>query len=106
MIKADDFRKPCGCRSVGECHHNTFAECDAFDAVVDAFAKEMKAKFRRKWREGRGGWDDPNCYEGMRIALQEHAARPLQHVDVANFAAMLWNLGDPRSPSPTGDVGG
>lgn len=94
MITVESFHKPCGCRSVGECHHNSFAGLDALDALVDAFAAEMKRKLRRKALEGRSGWDDPACAEGIRAAMLEHAHRgPGQEVDVANLAAMLWNMG-------------
>lgn len=99
MIKVADFMKPCNCRSVGECRHNTFAEFEALDAMVDAFAREMKKKLHAKALEGRTGWDDPECRDGIREAMIEHAARGLfQEVDVANLAAMLWNG---RQPSPT-----
>ncbi len=94
MITVESFHKPCGCRSVGECHHNSFAGLDALDALVDAFAAEMKKKLRRKALEGRSGWDDPACAEGIRAAMLEHAQRGHgQEVDVANLAAMLWNMG-------------
>ena len=67
---------------------------EALDALVDAFAVEMKKKLRRKALEGRHGWDDPQYAEGIRVAMLEHARRgPGQEVDVANLAAMLWNMG-------------
>jgi hypothetical protein len=70
-----------------------FAETTAFDAVVDAFAVEMKRKFRLKWMEGRSGWDDPENCAGMRASMVEHAMRGgRQEIDVANLAAMIWNL--------------
>lgn len=94
MITVESFNKSCGCRSVGECHHNSTAEMQALDALVDAFAAEMKKKLRRKALEGYSGWDDPAYAEGMRAAMLEHALRgPGQEVDVANLAAMLWNIG-------------
>lgn len=94
MITTDSFIKPCGCRSAGDCTHNAHAEFDALDALVDAFAAEMKKKLRKKALEGRGGWDDPNCEEWLRASLVTHAERGEgQEVDVANIAAMLWNMG-------------
>ena len=94
MITVESFHKPCGCRSVGECTHNSFAELDALNALVDAFAAEMKRKLRQKALEGRSGWDDPDCADGIMAALIEHANRGRgQEVDVANLAAMLWNMG-------------
>lgn len=94
MITVQDFTKQCGCRSVGECQHNITAEVQALDALVDAFAIEMKKKLRRKALDGRGGWDEPQYADGIRAAMIEHANRgPGQEVDVANLAAMLWNFG-------------
>ncbi len=93
MITVEQFTKPCGCRSAGECNHNTFAEFTALDALVDAFAAEMKKKLRAKAMEGRSGWDDPQWEPGIRAALIDHAQRGKgQEVDAANLAAMLWNF--------------
>lgn len=92
MIKIEQFIKSCACRSAGECSCNAHAETDAWDALVDQFAAAMKRKFRQKLFEGRCGWDDPECANGIKHAMIEHAHRGLfQEVDVANFAAMLWN---------------
>lgn len=55
----EQHMKQCGCRSVGECTHNSFAEFQAIDACVDDFAASMKRKLRRKILEGKSGWDDP-----------------------------------------------
>lgn len=93
MITVQQFVKPCGCRSVGECQHNSVAGLEALDALVNAFAAEMKKKLRRKALEGRSGWDDPQYADGIRTAMIEHAQRgPGQEIDVANLAAMLWNF--------------
>ncbi len=95
----------CGCRSVGECGHNTFAWMKALDALVDDFAEAMKQKLRKKHMEGRCGWDDLEwqTYE-MRDQLIEHAGvrihttgvslldpDAVDPVDVANIAAFMWN---------------
>lgn len=103
MITTESGMVPCGCRSVGECNHNTFAEIKAFEMMVDKFAALMKTKFRHKWRQGRRGWDDPECAEGIGQAMIEHAKREGQEVDVANLAAMLWNF---RSPASQSDAAG
>jgi hypothetical protein len=112
MITTEQFMRPCGCRSVGECMHNIFgdhsAELRALDALVDAFAVEMKKKLRAKADAGRTGWDNPANADGIRAAMFEHAARgPGQEVDVANFAAMLWNLmpNDQADAPPSGGRG-
>lgn len=93
MITVDRFIPRCGCRSVGECTHGLEAEGEALDELVDAFADEMKAKLRRKWREGYSGWDVPANRPGINAKLFEHVLRTgPQWVDIANLAAMLWNL--------------
>ena len=91
-FQTEDFRLSCGCRSVGECDHNSFAWMEALDALVDAFAKEMKLKLHRKAMEGKFGWDDPNwSFEDLKSQLIKHADRGADPVDVANFAAFWWN---------------
>jgi len=93
MITTDSAMVPCGCRSVGECTHNTFAEPKAFEKLVDEFAKEMKKKFHREWIQGRAGWDDPASREHIVAALLAAVQRgPGQETDIANYAAMLWNF--------------
>lgn len=94
MITTENFIKPCGCRSVGDCQHNAFAEFEALDSLVDAFAIEMKTKLRQKALEGKGGWDDPDMVDFLMESLAEHIERGTgQEVDIANIAAMLWNMG-------------
>jgi hypothetical protein len=105
IITIDDGMVACGCRSVGECSHNTFAEIKALEKLVDAFAGQMKKKLREKWMEGRHGWDDPTCAKGIRIGMLAHVNRGAgQEVDVANMAAMLWNFGSETDGS--GDANG
>jgi len=85
----------CGCRSVGECTHGTFAEIQALEEMVDAFVKEMKAKLRKKYMEGFTGWDDPVWVENGETLtrLIDHAKEENPDmVDVANFAAFIWNV--------------
>lgn len=95
----------CGCRSVGECGHNTFAWMNALNALVDDFAVAMKKKLIKKFKEGKSGWDDPEWDpDQIKDAMIEHCGvefsmthvRVSGHelvdpVDVANFAAFLWN---------------
>lgn len=95
----------CNCRSCGECTHNDFAWAAALDALVDDFASAMKRKLRKKFIEGRSGWDD-EAWKPEEIVerLQGHARKltTTEHgmerkptaddlVDVANFAAFAWN---------------
>lgn len=89
----DQYRKPCNCRSVGECSCNTFAWKKALDAMVDSFAEQMKAKLSRKALEGKTGWDDPNWTPDMiKQNLIEHVEKENgDMVDVANIAMFLWN---------------
>ena len=101
MITVADFIKPCNCRSDDDCTHNQVAEFKALDAMVDAFAREMKKKLHAKALEGYSGWDDHECRDDIRAAMVEHATRGLfQEVDIANLAAMLWN--GRQSDTPAG----
>lgn len=100
----------CNCRSVGECTHNLFAWSSALDALVDDFAQAMKKKLRRKFMQGREGWDDPrwakeSIVERIREQIDkaqvtgyddlgQRVHKPIDPVDVANFCAFLWNRED------------
>jgi hypothetical protein len=68
------------------------AECKRLGRMVDRFSAEMKAKLRRKAREGFGGWDDsPNFpNELLENGLNQHRLKR-NWIDAANFAAMLWH---------------
>jgi hypothetical protein len=87
-----DHMVSCGCRSVGECRHNSFAELHALNALVDKFAAAMKAKLLRAAIEkGRSGWDDPSWTpDEIKAALLAHVEKG-DPIDVANFAAFWWN---------------
>ncbi len=75
-------------------------ELASLDALVDAFAEEMKAKLREKAQGGYTGWDDPDWAVSERPldpedetvwqALHEHVGKG-DPVDIANFAAFIWN---------------
>src|SRR5688500_8707654 len=95
MITVEQFREPCGCRSVGECNHNLTVELSALNACVDSFAHAMKEKLMRKWmRDGKAGWDDPEWRDHIRESLTRHVEKG-DMVDVANLAMMLWNFKQP-----------
>ncbi len=68
-------------------------EIHALDALVDDFANHMKLKLRKKFLAGRYGWDDANwTIEDIRSDLiQEAGNDEADPVDVANYAAFLWN---------------
>lgn len=86
--------KPCGCRSVGECSHNSLNWKRALDACVDAFADELKKKLVRKYLEGKSGWDDPSWpREDIIQQLRAHIDKG-DMVDVAAFAMFAWNQDD------------
>ena len=84
MIKVEDFQ----------------AEAMALDALVDAFAKDMKVKLRKKYkRDGYSGWDDPDYTDNLKDGLSDHLYKRdgrehVDWVDIGNFAAFLWNLKD------------
>lgn len=81
----------CGCRTSGECYCNDFAWAKALDACVDDFANQMKKKLKRKFMEGKSGWDDPRWpSEEVVYQLREHIDKG-DMVDVANFAMFAWN---------------
>lgn len=94
MITTQTFVKPCGCRTKAECPHNSFVEIEALDALVDAFAMRMKAKLRQKALAGYTGWDDPTLRPGILASLRLHVGKG-EMIDVANIAAMLWNMEQP-----------
>ena len=94
MITVENTMVACGCRSVGECNHNNFAELNAIDKMVDVFSEAMKAKFRKKYLEGYTGWDDKSLRIWIEKKLPEHVGKG-DMVDVANLAAMLWNMEQP-----------
>lgn len=96
MITKDDFHQGYDGSDRGGGQPIGFPELDALDALVDAFAKEMKAKLRKKYLDGYTGWDEPSLRPILELKLTEHVARGGQYVDVANLAAMLWNLDAPQ----------
>lgn len=63
----------------------------AIDALVDAFAAELRAKLHAKVDDGRRGWDDPD-WDTLEIirAMLEHVPKG-DPIDVAAFAAFWWN---------------
>ena len=92
METVERQRERCGCRSVEECVHMG-AEMKALDIMVDAFARAMKAKLRDKYlRYHYTGWDKKENREVIEVSLRKHVDRSGQWIDVANLAAMLWNM--------------
>ena len=67
--------------------------------MVDEFAKEMKRKLRKKSRAGWYGWKDTGDHwpDQCRAKLAAHIVNDGDPIDVANFAAFLWNLGERTS---------
>lgn len=67
----------------------------ALCVMVDAFAAAMKAKLIRQFRKkGYTGWDNMDNRNGILRALSEHVHKG-DPVDVANFAAFLYNFEQP-----------
>ena len=86
MIKIRDFTKKTD-------DDIRLAEKKALSAMVDAFADEMKKKLYQKHEEGWDGWDDESYEELFRKRLCEQILKQNRdYVDIANFAAMLWNM--------------
>lgn len=85
MIKTEDFID------------NDFVDFDsekkALTALVDAFAQEMKEKLIDQYHADWNGWDKDQYREGIEKAFMEQTVREKKdYVDIANFAAMLWNF--------------
>ena len=77
-------------------------EARALDTLVNRFAEVMRRKLMRKLSTGYSGWDDPDWTEAsIRAAMIEHVEKG-DPVDIANFAAFLWN----RAPERAGRNGG
>jgi hypothetical protein len=71
----------------------------ALNALVDAFAAEMKAKLQAKREDGFHGWDYLDAMPMIHRKYRQHLRRKNnQWIDVANLAAMLWNA----EQAPTG----
>lgn len=100
-VFTEQFLKPSAARSAGEDPQGT-AELEALDALVDAFALAMKRKLRRAALDkGRSGWDDPSwSFDAMRSSLFSHLCKG-DPIDVANFAAFLWNRDGSTAPEET-----
>lgn len=73
------------------------------DQAVDRFAAAMKDKLAKAREKGRSGWE--TCPpEDLSRMLREHVEKGDPR-DVANFAMMLWSLGEgvssqPQQPAP------
>lgn len=91
LHSTESHYRPCNCRSVGECRCNAFAEGEAIDALVNAFAETLRAKLHRKMYQGRYGWDDPEWPRDEILARLRENLRKGDMVDVAAFAMFAWN---------------
>jgi hypothetical protein len=90
-VTTEDFIVSCGCRSSGECNHNTFAEQKAIDNLIDRFCTEIKQKLHRKILQGKSGWDDPDWpIENLQEKLINHYIKG-DPIDIAAFCAFWWN---------------
>ncbi len=79
-------------------------EGDELQNMVDNFASAMSARLLDKLDAGWSGWDDPVNRQMLLRKLKEHAERAktkADFVDVANFAAMLWDLRELEPGEPT-----
>lgn len=81
----------CGCRSVGECQHNLFAEQKALEACIEDFTQQLRQKLIHKLHQNKSGWDDPDWSRAHIIrCLLEHVEKG-DMLDVAAFAMFAWN---------------
>jgi hypothetical protein len=67
------------------------AQLSVLDAVIDAFAAELKAKCHENYFKGYRGWDDPAwSIPNIKDDLLRHVAKNDPR-DVAIYAAFWWN---------------
>ena len=70
------------------------AHNQALNTLITEFALEMESKLNKKVEEGYSGWDEIPI-SLLITALENHMNQakedPNQWIDVANFAAMIWN---------------
>jgi len=85
------YIESCGCRSVGECTHNLFAEPTALADLTKDFSEAIRVKIRKKFRDGVSGWDDPNWSEDEILEQLKMHVEKGDMVDVAALAMFLWN---------------
>ena len=76
----------------------------ALGDLVYYFSGEMEAKLLQKVREGYLGWDKLIFREVLERKLKEHVERGSgQYIDIANLAAMLWNLEQGKESTRKGE---
>ncbi len=85
-------------------------ERDRLDQAADAFAARMKAKLRRKHREGFSGWECPAFQHEIRLKLLSHIVQLLagdtkQAIDVANLAMFLEIMAEKANKLPEPPAG-
>lgn len=89
----EKFMRPCGCREAG-CLCNALAETHAANAMIDSFADMLKTKFAKsRILKGRTGWDEKDWSAMCGNLMRAHCYKG-DPVDVALFAAFLWNMSD------------
>jgi len=71
-------------------------EWSALDDLVRLFGDAVFEKLQKKKRQGIHGWDDPCWTEAEILAALAEAVAKGDPVDVAAYAAFLWN----RLPEP------
>ena len=62
---------------------------------VARFTKAMRLKLAKKRREGRGGWQTPQCVDGKLWEMMINHVKKGDVVDVATLAMMIWNKRNP-----------
>lgn len=67
------------------------AEKEKLDKLVDSFAAEMKKKLHEKLKKGITGWDSREFKIQFTHRVLDNLLEK-KMVNVANYAAMLWNL--------------
>ncbi len=78
--------------------HGPTEDLDVLMALVDDFSTSMKKRLIEKHHAGYHGWNDPAFASAMETSFDIHCAKaldygdPMDYVDAANLAAMLWNL--------------
>lgn len=93
MIKTEDFMEDDGEREAMGSFINLNSEKKALEALVDAFAEKMKDKLIQQYHADWNGWDDEKYKDNIEKAFTDQVTRENKdYVDIANFAAMLWNF--------------
>lgn len=64
--------------------------------AVKKFSRHMMDKLFEKFNEGKRGWDNPNCFDGIEMLLdscwKQQKEEGGQETDIANLAMFLYFL--------------